>query len=121
MRKGVLEYCVLAHLRCGPSYGLEMAAALGRHRWLFTSEGTLYPLLARLRRQGWVETTWRPSDAGPPRRYYGLTAQGEAAVAAFTEVWAPFRAEVDSVLSPVDPASAHRDGPVTDGFEGDER
>jgi len=121
MRKGVLEYCVLAHLRRGPSYGLEIAAGLGRHRRLFTSEGTLYPLLARLRRQGWVETTWRPSAAGPPRRYYGLTVRGEAAVAAFAEVWTPFRCEVDSVLAPVGPGGPHADGPPMHGSEGDER
>ena len=53
LRKGVLEYCVLALLQHGPSYGIDLAKRLGQHTALFASEGTLYPLLSRLRRQGW--------------------------------------------------------------------
>lgn len=98
LRRGVLEYCVLAMLRSGPAYGLEVANRLGRHRVLFTSEGTLYPLLSRLRRQGWVETTWRESTSGPPRRYYELTESGTRALETFLEAWGPFRDDVETVL-----------------------
>lgn len=98
LRKGVLEYCVLAQLRGGAAYGLELATELGRHEVLFTSEGTLYPLLSRLRRQGLVQTTWQESTSGPPRRYYELTEEGRSALAAFTAAWAPFRDDVDTVL-----------------------
>ena len=61
LRKGVLEYCVLALLQHGPSYGVDLAKRLGQHTALFASEGTLYPLLSRLRRQGWVKSSWHES------------------------------------------------------------
>ena len=98
MRKGVLEFCVLAFLRRGPAYGLEIATSLGRRSVLFASEGTLYPLLSRLRKQGWVETSWEDSRTGPPRRYYSLTGEGRAAVEAFAAIWVPFSDGVDDVL-----------------------
>jgi PadR family transcriptional regulator PadR len=65
---------------------------------MVTSEGTLYPLLGRLRREGVVETTWRESPSGPPRRYYRLTPDGEALLRAFSEEWARFRTSVDTIL-----------------------
>ncbi|GII99935.1 PadR family transcriptional regulator [Sediminihabitans luteus] len=98
LRKGVLEYCVLASLRAAPAYGLELATLLGRDRVLLASEGTLYPLLSRLRTQGLVATTWQESTSGPPRRYYELTDDGHAALDAFTATWQPFRDAVDSLL-----------------------
>lgn len=97
LRKGVLEYCVLARLRGGPRYGLELASSLTK-TGLLASEGTLYPLLSRLRRQGLVETTWQESPAGPPRRYYQLTDDGTAALGAFVTTWRPFTTEVDRIL-----------------------
>jgi len=98
MRKGILEYCVLARLRTAPAYGLELASTLGADHQLFSSEGTLYPLLARLRKQGWVTTSWRESDTGPQRRYYSLTPSGSEVLDAFVATWSGFRAAVDSVL-----------------------
>jgi len=98
MRKGILEYCVLAHLRDNSSYGLEIACTLGANRNLFSSEGTLYPLLARLRKQGLLDTTWRESTTGPPRRYYSLTDAGIAALDAFGATWSEFRRAVDNAL-----------------------
>lgn len=100
LRKGVLEYCVLACLRAQPAYGLELAARLTANH-LLTSEGTLYPLLSRLRRQGFVETTWQESTAGPPRRYYRLTSAGADALAVFTATWHPFSEHVDAILEGV--------------------
>jgi PadR family transcriptional regulator PadR len=97
LRKGVLEYCVLACLRERPAYGLELASRLASSR-LLASEGTVYPLLSRLRRQGWVETRWQESTAGPPRRYYELTEQGAAALSAFAATWRPFRDDVTAIL-----------------------
>jgi PadR family transcriptional regulator PadR len=63
-----------------------------------TSEGTIYPLLARLRQEGMVETSWYESPQGPPRRYYRLTEDGRAALDAFTVQWRQFRQAVDLVL-----------------------
>jgi PadR family transcriptional regulator PadR len=63
-----------------------------------TSEGTIYPLLSRLRRDGLVETTWRESSTGPPRRYYRLTKDGRASLAAFKDEWGRFRDAVDDLV-----------------------
>lgn len=98
LRKGVLEFCVLALLRDGERYGFDLVHRLSEIEGLVTTEGTLYPLLGRLRREGVVQTTWRESPAGPPRRYYRLTAAGKAVLAAFTDEWARFRDGVDLVL-----------------------
>ena len=98
LRRGVLEHCVLALLQDGERYGFELVRALSDVDGLVTTEGTLYPLLGRLRREGAVETTWRESPSGPPRRYYALTAGGRRALATFVEEWKPFREGVDALL-----------------------
>lgn len=88
----------MALLENGERYGFELVRALTEAGGLVTSEGTLYPLLGRLRRDGVVETTWRESSSGPPRRYYHLTASGRQALASFVEEWRRFRTSVDSLL-----------------------
>jgi PadR family transcriptional regulator PadR len=98
LRRCVLEFCVLALLRDGERHGFELVRALADAGGLVTTEGTLYPLLARLRRDGAVDTTWRESPAGPPRRYYRLTPAGCEALEAFSSEWARFRTSVDAML-----------------------
>jgi len=95
LRRGVIEYCVLALLRDGERYGFELVRTLSEVPGMVTSEGTLYPLLSRLRRAGVVETSWRESPSGPPRRYYRLTSSGRAVLEAFSGEWASFRNAVD--------------------------
>jgi len=75
-RRGVLELCVLAILEEGPSYGYGIVTRLSASR-LALGEGTVYPLLRRLRRDGYLEAFWKESDAGPPRQYYRLSASGQ--------------------------------------------
>ncbi|MCK0112194.1 PadR family transcriptional regulator [Ornithinimicrobium sp. F0845] len=99
LRRGALEYCVLAMLRSGPTYGLEIARRLTYDGVLMASEGTLYPLLSRLRKAGLVDTSWQESTSGPPRRYYQLTNAGARALEDFTRTWQPFRDAVDTALS----------------------
>ena len=99
LRRGALEYCILAMLTDQELYGLEIARRLTADGVLMSSEGTLYPLLARLRRAGLVDTTWQESVEGPPRRYYALTQGGRDALAAFTRTWTPFRDAVDAALT----------------------
>jgi PadR family transcriptional regulator PadR len=97
LRKGVVEPCVLAVMREGEVYGVDLArrlTALG----LLASDGTLYPVLARLRASGLVSTRWEESPSGPPRRYYRLTPDGVATVDRFTEAWRSFAGAVDTVL-----------------------
>jgi len=98
MRRGALEYCVLALLRKEERYGFDLVRSLGETDGLVTSEGTIYPLLARLRGEGLVETTWHESVQGPPRRYYQLTLDGERALEIFVEQWRRFRESVDRIL-----------------------
>jgi PadR family transcriptional regulator PadR len=98
LRRGVAEYCVLAVLRDAESYAFDIVRVLAQAGGLVTSEGTIYPLLARLRRDNLVTTSWRESDAGPPRRYYRITREGLAALVAFVADWTSFRDAVDAVL-----------------------
>ena len=98
MRKGALEYCVMALLARSEMYGLELVRTLGAVDGMVLSEGTLYPLLSRLRKEKLVNTTWQESASGPPRRYYRLTAKGRRALADFTAEWQRFRDAVDTLL-----------------------
>ena len=99
MRRGLLPYCVLALLDERPRYGFELIRRLAAVDGMVTSEGTIYPLLSRLRREHLVDTTWSPSDSGPPRRYYSLTPAGRGALEAFAGEWARLRAAVDHFLA----------------------
>jgi PadR family transcriptional regulator PadR len=99
LRRGTLEYCVLALLREDERYAFELVTTLGQADGMVTSEGTLYPLLSRLRKEGLVETRWRESSSGPPRRYYTLTDQGEERLDAFIVEWRRFTRSVDGLLA----------------------
>jgi PadR family transcriptional regulator PadR len=99
LRKGTLEYCVLALLRNGRRYGFELVRTLSEADGLMVSEGTIYPLLSRLRRTQLVSTSWQESEAGPPRRYYELTDAGQRALTDFSDEWARFRDAVDALLA----------------------
>lgn len=89
---------MLALLKDGERYAYEIVRALSQADGLVTTEGTLYPLLSRLRKDGVVETTWRESASGPPRRYYRLTPSGRTNLRAFSEEWVRFRGSVDRLL-----------------------
>lgn len=97
LRKGVLEYCVLALIQRGPWYGLDLAKKLGSLS-LIASEGTVYPMLARLRDTGLVTTEWVEGPSGRQRRYYRLTEAGGAQLATFRTAWAAVRDTVDELL-----------------------
>jgi PadR family transcriptional regulator PadR len=98
LRRGALEYCVLALLLDEERYGFDIVRTLGSIEGMVTGEGTLYPLLTRLKKDGNVTTTWRESDAGPPRKYYAITDEGRRALADFTAQWRLFRDAVDDIL-----------------------
>lgn len=98
LRRGVLEYCVLSLLVDEDRYGFDLVRRLGEVDGLVTSEGTIYPLLSRLRRDGWVTTRWAESETGPPRRYYAITPAGRRALLAFADEWRRFRDAVDQLL-----------------------
>lgn len=100
LRRGVLEFCVLALLADEERYAYDIVEDLGAMDGLVTSEGTIYPLLSRLRRDELVATQWRESEQGPPRRYYRLTTTGKQALIRFAEDWARFRDSVDQLVNP---------------------
>jgi PadR family transcriptional regulator PadR len=99
MRRGTLQYCVLALLSERERYGFDLVRDLAAVDGMVTSEGTIYPLLSRLRRDGLVESFWQESPAGPPRRYYGLTESGSIALEGFREEWNRFRDAVDHFVA----------------------
>jgi PadR family transcriptional regulator, regulatory protein PadR len=98
LRKGVIEYCVLVMLKGAPRYGGEVIEMLRGKGQLLISEGTIYPLLSRLRAEGLVDSEWRDTATGAPRRYYRLTHAGRKAVAEFRDEWLRFRSSVDDIL-----------------------
>lgn len=98
LRRGVLEHCVLALLADEQRYGYDLVTQLSE-AGLLASEGTIYPLLSRLRKDGLVQTTWAESPSGPPRRYYSLTPGGRHALSEFRQAWAALKLSVDDILS----------------------
>jgi PadR family transcriptional regulator, regulatory protein PadR len=86
MRKGILEYCVLHIIARGEVYASDLLDELTAARMIVV-EGTLYPLLTRLKNAGLVEYKWVESKSGPPRKYYTLTGSGGHFVHGLTETW----------------------------------
>lgn len=98
LRRGVLEHCVLSLLGDEELYGFDLVRRLSDVDGMVISEGTIYPLLSRLRREGWVTTTWAESGSGPPRRYYAVTPEGRRALHEFAAEWRRFRDAVDQLM-----------------------
>ena len=86
MRKGVLEYCILSTLRRNDAYASLLISSLKEARMIVV-EGTLYPLLTRLKNQGLLSYRWEESTQGPPRKYYSLTSKGKDALAEMDAAW----------------------------------
>jgi PadR family transcriptional regulator PadR len=97
LRKGVLEFCVLAAISGEPKYGRDLALTLSE-KGLLAGEGTLYPLLSRLRDTGLVSTELTDPSRGRQRRYYSLAPAGRIRLEEFRSAWAPFRSTVDDLL-----------------------
>jgi PadR family transcriptional regulator, regulatory protein PadR len=102
LRRGALEYCVMALLQREERYAFDLVRELAETDGLVISEGTIYPMLGRMRRDGTVETTWRESPSGPPRRYYKLSRAGRTALLQFKKEWSTFRDAVDRVIGEED-------------------
>jgi PadR family transcriptional regulator, regulatory protein PadR len=101
LRKGCLELAILAALWGGRLYGLEIIRRLESESDLTVSEGTVYPLLSRLKALGLVQSEWVESEAGHPRKYYALTAAGKARAAEMARIWARFSSSLDLLLVPL--------------------
>ena len=86
MRKGVLELCILRVLGRGEAYASDLLSDL-RNADMLVVEGTLYPLLTRMKNAGWLDYRWEESKSGPPRKYYRLTQAGESRLSSFDGYW----------------------------------
>ena len=86
IRKGLLEFLVLKIVSAATVYVPDILKRLATTEFA-TQEGTLYPLLSRLRREGLVDYEWQESEAGPPRKYYHLTRAGRAQLAELEDYW----------------------------------
>ena len=86
MRKGILEYCILQIVSRGEVYASDMLEELTSAK-IMVVEGTLYPLLTRLRKSGLVEYKWVESNSGPPRKYYKLTGEGTSFLKSLGSTW----------------------------------
>ena len=86
IRKGLLEFLVLKVIAADRVYVADMLKKLAETEFA-TQEGTLYPLLSRMRRDGLVDYEWKESEAGPPRKYYELTASGRSQLAELDDYW----------------------------------
>ena len=97
MRKGVLEFCILSILSDGEHYPTEIIERMKTARLLIV-EGTLYPLLTRLKNDGLLSYRWEESTSGPPRKYFTLTEEGKKNLAALIESWTELTDSVNQII-----------------------
>ena len=101
LRKGCLELAILASLWGGKLYGLEILRRLESGSDMVISEGTVYPLLSRLKSLALVESEWVESDGGHPRKYYRLTTAGKLRAIEMARVWSEFSSSLSKLLEPL--------------------
>jgi PadR family transcriptional regulator PadR len=101
LRKGALEMAALASLWRGRLYGLEIIRFLENHSSLALAEGTIYPILNRLKVEGMLTSEWVEAEAGHPRKYYSLTETGRQRLRLMAEAWISFSSGLSRLLEPV--------------------
>ena len=116
LRKGALEMAALASLWRGRLYGLEIIRFLEGQSQLILSEGTIYPILNRLKAEGLLTSEWVEAEAGHPRKYYSLTDPGRQRLVQMAQAWASFAGGLTRLLEPVldltvseSPATEHQE------------
>ena len=98
MRKGVMEYCVLAILANGDSYAPAIIAELKKAEMIVV-EGTLYPILTRMKNAGYLTYRWEESTQGPPRKYYTLTPDGQQLLQQLHQEWQAISTAISQITS----------------------
>src|SRR6478672_428528 len=101
IKKGWLELAILASLWTEKLYGLEILRRLEEATDLVVAEGTVYPILSRLKADGLVETRWVEGDAGHPRKYYWLTSAGRSRVTAMARYASGFLGSISEIIAPL--------------------
>lgn len=99
MRKGILEFCILHVISRGEVYASDMLEELTSAK-IMVVEGTLYPLLTRLRKAGLVDYKWVESNSGPPRKYYTLTPEGQDFLSTLSTTWEELVRSTTSIIKP---------------------
>jgi PadR family transcriptional regulator PadR len=98
MRKGVLEFCILSILQHGDAYTSEIISTL-KSAEMIVVEGTIYPLLTRLKNSGLLSYRWEESTSGPPRKYYVLTESGKLFLKELDTTWSNLKTAVNQITS----------------------
>jgi len=101
MRKGALEMAILAALWSGRLYGLEIIRFFESSSQLALAEGTIYPILSRLKKEGLLASEWVEAEAGHPRKYYWLTETGRSRLLHMAQAWTEFSRELGLLVEPV--------------------
>ena len=96
LRRGLLEFLILGVVSSDTVYAADILQRLSTTDFA-TQEGTLYPLLSKMRREGLLDYEWQESAAGPPRKYYRLTAAGEEQWREFRDYWSSLTTVIDTV------------------------
>lgn len=96
MRKGIMEYCVLAILANGDEYAPAIIAEMKKAEMIVV-EGTLYPLLTRLKNAGYLTYRWEESAQGPPRKYYTLTDEGRTYLESLDDAWFSLVEQINTI------------------------
>jgi len=97
LRKGLMELCILNLLARGESYGYELLQALQEVDELVVTDSTVYPILGRLHKDGYLKVQAKPSVSGPPRRYFSLTALGRQRVQEMNQYWDRLQTAIDTM------------------------
>jgi len=99
LRRGGLDLAILLSISATPRYGLEIIQYLKATTDLVVTEGTIYPILGRLTRNGIVEAEWVPGEAPHPRKYYRLTRRGRKTLSQMLDHWNAFRSKIDRLVA----------------------
>lgn len=111
IKRGTLEFCVLAMIKQRPSYGYEMISTLEKYPILAAKENTIYPLLRRLMKEEYISSFWQENSEGqPPRKYYSITEKGMEYLLAMSEEWE----NLQNAIKEIKGAKDHGTGKITE-------
>jgi PadR family transcriptional regulator PadR len=98
LKKSLIEFCILTIISSGDVYASDILSIM-KSADLLIVEGTLYPLLSRLRRENLVSYRWEESESGPPRKYYSLTDIGKGRLKSFSEAWSELNKSLNLLIN----------------------
>lgn len=87
LQRGIAEFCILLFINQKPTYGYEIISNLNKLNYFNITEGTLYTLLRKLQNEKYINSYWKESSSGPPRKYYTLTLTGKSLLKDMNIIW----------------------------------